>query len=74
MSISVVIRCLNEERYIGRLLDSIFAQSIESSEIIIVDSGSTDKTIEIASGYNTKILSIKPEDFSFGKSLNITPL
>ena len=40
-------------------------------EIIIVDSGSTDATLSIASRYPVKILSIKPEEFSFGHSLNL---
>ena len=41
------------------------------TEIIIVDSGSTDKTIEIAESFHCKILEISPESFTFGKALNI---
>ena len=36
-----------------------------------MDSGSTDSTISIAKRYPVKIVSIKPEDFSFGASLNM---
>jgi GT2 family glycosyltransferase len=36
-----------------------------------VDSGSTDATLSIASRYPVKILSIKPEEFSFGRALNL---
>jgi GT2 family glycosyltransferase len=46
-------------------------QTLRDIEIIIVDSGSTDGTIAIANRYPTKILSIRPEDFSFGHSLNV---
>lgn len=69
--ISIVIRCYNEERYIGRLLDGICQQGRDDIELIIVDSGSTDATVEIVSQYPVKLLTIRPEDFSFGRSLNI---
>lgn len=71
MSISLVIRCYNEEQHIGRLLDGICQQGRDDVELIIVDSGSTDSTVEIVSRYPAKLLSIPPEDFSFGRSLNI---
>ncbi|GMV78097.1 MAG: hypothetical protein AMXMBFR79_12300 [Chitinophagaceae bacterium] len=40
-------------------------------EVILVDSGSTDSTVYIAKKLGAKIVSIKPEDFSFGRALNI---
>ncbi len=70
-SISLVIRCLNEEEHIGRLLAGIKRQTLQPLEIIIVDSGSTDATLEIASHFSVRILSIEPELFSFGRSLNM---
>jgi len=36
-----------------------------------VDSGSTDGTLSIVSRYPVKLLSMRPEEFSFGRSLNI---
>lgn len=69
--VSIIIRCYNEEAHIGRLLSGIVQQSGVDIEIIVVDSGSTDATVSIASQYPTKILSINKEDFSFGYSLNI---
>jgi glycosyltransferase involved in cell wall biosynthesis len=68
---SVIIRCCNEESHIARLLHGILMQTEKSVEIIVVDSGSTDSTVEIISRYPVKLLTIKPEDFSFGHSLNI---
>jgi rhamnosyltransferase len=67
---SIVIRAYNEEKHIGKLLRGILAQTIQDVEILLVDSGSTDKTIEIASEYPVKVIHINPEDFSFGYSLN----
>ncbi|NEQ09520.1 MAG: glycosyltransferase, partial [Moorea sp. SIO4E2] len=62
---SIIIRCYNEEQHIGRLLSGIMQQTIQDVEIIVVDSGSTDATPSIASRYPVKLLSIKPEEFSF---------
>lgn len=71
MKISIVIRCLNEEKHIGRLLEGIMEQTHKDVEIIVVDSGSKDATVSIAQQFPTKIISIKPEDFSFGYALNV---
>jgi len=68
---SVVIRCCNEEKHIGRLLTGITEQTIRRVQMIIVDSGSTDHTLEIASRHPTEILRIPPKEFSFGRSLNL---
>jgi rhamnosyltransferase len=68
---SVVIRCCNEEQHIGRLLSGITQQMIRDVEIIVVDSGSTDATLSIASRYPVKIRHIHPDEFSFGHSLNL---
>ena len=46
-------------------------QALKAEEIIVVDSGSTDATVSIASRYPTKILPMAPEEFSFGRSLNL---
>ena len=48
---SVYIICKNEEKHIKRVLESVK----DFSEIIIVDSGSSDKTLEIATSYTNKI-------------------
>ncbi len=71
LSPSIIIRCYNEEQHIGRLLTGILQQSVKDVEIIVIDSGSTDSTLAIAERYPVKILSIPPEQFSFGCSLNI---
>ncbi|MEP1551740.1 MAG: glycosyltransferase [Paraglaciecola sp.] len=73
MMISIIIRTYNEEKYLEELLSSIRNQATEniSVETIIVDSGSNDKTLEIAKRYNCNIQHIKQEDFTFGYSLNV---
>ena len=70
-TISIVIRALNEAKHLPNLLSGISEQSILPDEVILVDSGSTDRTIEIASEYGTSLVYIQPEDFTFGRSLNV---
>lgn len=70
-TISVIIRTKNEEKGLGLCLDMINRQNWEKTEVIIVDSGSTDKTLNIAQEYNCKIITIPPNKFSFGLSLNL---
>ena len=71
--VSVIIRTLNEEKHLPELLESLKKQSSEYfiPEIVVVDSGSNDKTLKIAKSYSARITSIEKKDFSFGRSLNI---
>ena len=66
--ISVVIRTLNEVKSLDRLLKILSYQSIKH-EVIVVDSGSTDGTIEVAKKYNTILTTCIP--FTYGKALNV---
>jgi glycosyltransferase involved in cell wall biosynthesis len=74
MLISIIIRTLNEETYLADLLKGIDTQALPenwSVETVIVDSGSTDRTLEIAAAHNCRITHISKDQFSFGGSLNI---
>src|SRR5579884_158778 len=56
MNLSVVIITYNEEANIGRTLASVQPLVADGQgEIIIVDSGSTDRTVEIAKSYGAKV-------------------
>jgi glycosyltransferase involved in cell wall biosynthesis len=57
-SISIIIPALNEENYINRCLKAIMKLNKGNMdlEIIVVDNGSTDKTIEISKSYGAKVL------------------
>jgi len=57
--ISVVIPCLNEEQTIGICIDKInkvFKDNKIDGEIIVVDNGSTDNSVEIARSKNVKVI------------------
>jgi rhamnosyltransferase len=68
--IALIIRCHNEEAHIGRLLTGVMHQTRRPDEIILVDSGSVDATLAIASAFSVRIEQISPEAFSFGRALN----
>ena len=67
---SIVIRTYNEERYLEPLLEAIAKQEGLETEVIVVDSGSTDRTCAIASRHACHIVTIAKSEFSFGRSLN----
>lgn len=68
---SIIVRCYNEADHIGKLFHGLGAQSIQDFEIVLVDSGSTDGTVEIAQEFGVEeIVYIDPEEFSFGRALN----
>lgn len=70
-SISIIIRTLNEERYLSQLLESIYSQNINLSfEVVVIDSGSTDRTLSILVEYPVRLLTIDRSEFTFGRSLN----
>lgn len=73
MLASIIIRTYNEERYLNELLQAIANQAnrIVKYEVVIVDSGSTDATLEIAKRHKCRITNINKEEFTFGRSLNI---
>ena len=69
-TISIVIRTLNEAEHLPALLESIGAQTLQPDEIVLVDSGSTDTTVEIAERAELTIVHIPPGEFTFGRALN----
>jgi len=50
-NISIIIPAYNEERYLGRCLDAIAAQSVRPYEVIVVDNNSSDDTAKVAQRY-----------------------
>jgi rhamnosyltransferase len=69
--VSVVVRARDEEAGIGRTLDLIAAQDHEGPvETIVVDSGSTDRTVAIAEDRGARVIPIPAASFTFGGALN----
>ena len=71
-SVSVVIPVKNGLETIKRCLDGILAQTVDVKEIVVVDSGSTDGTIELLKTYDkVKLIEIAPKDFNHGETRNL---
>jgi glycosyltransferase involved in cell wall biosynthesis len=49
--VSVALTSYNHERFLGRSLDSILAQTYQDFEIVITDDGSTDRSVDLLRGY-----------------------
>ena len=70
--VSVYIPCFNEEKHIEKCIKSVLRQTYPIEEILIIDDGCTDKTIEKASKYSVKILTNKKnEGLAFSRNKGI---
>lgn len=54
--VSVIITTYNEEKNIADCLKSILAQTRKPDEVIVVDDGSQDRTVEVVSKFPTKLI------------------
>ena len=54
MKVSVIVAAYNAEKYVTETLESIANQSIDDYEIIVVNDGSTDRTIDILRDYESR--------------------
>jgi len=71
INISVVIPVKNGERYLDSVLKAVFAQEVDAGfEVILIDSGSKDKTKDIAKDYPVKLLEIDGRSFNHGLTRN----
>ena len=64
------MRAKDKEQTIERALRGLRAQTVEM-EIILVDSGSTDRTVELARPYCDQVITIPAEAFTYGRALNL---
>ena len=53
MKFSIIVPMYNVEKYIGKCLESIMAQKYENYEVIIVNDGSTDNSVDVVKEYLT---------------------
>ena len=60
-AVSVVINVLNGERFVREAIDSVYAQSYADWEIVLWDNASTDRTAEIARGYDRRLRYFRSE-------------
>lgn len=70
MKLSVIVIAKNEEKLIGDCLRSI-SQLVKEREIILVDSGSTDHTCQIAKKFGAKVIYIPGKKLEFARWRNL---
>lgn len=58
IKISVILPVFNEEKYIGKAVESVLNQSLEEFELIVVNDGSTDDTLKIIEGFGDERIKI----------------
>lgn len=68
--ISIIIRTLNEERWIGKCLENVADQSIDELEVVLVDNLSTDKTVEKAKNVYPDLSLVQIDNYRPGLALN----
>lgn len=74
---TIFIPTFNGEKYIGKIIEKIFKQSVEFDyELLIIDSGSTDRTLDIIDKYSVRYPSIRlhkipNKEFGHGKTRNL---
>jgi rhamnosyltransferase len=72
-AITVIIRARDEAAGIGRCLELVLGQERVGGrlEVIVVDSGSRDRTVAIAVSLGVRVLEMPPGEFTFGRALNL---
>ena len=70
MKVSIVMRAKNSDWVIGEALAALHAQTLSGFELLVVDSGSTDRTLEIARRYPCRLRQIPASDYFPGPVLN----
>ena len=71
--VSIVFRALNEEEWFEQAILACKSQKLDAGlelELILVDSGSTDATLDIALKHDLCLVHITKSEFTFGRSLN----
>lgn len=72
--ISVVVPVYNVEKYLKECIDSIINQTLEDIEIICVNDGSTDSSLEILNDYakkDSRIIVINKSNSGYGHTMNM---
>ncbi|TYQ30260.1 glycosyltransferase [Pseudanabaena sp. UWO310] len=68
--VSIIIPCYNNESFVGEAIASVIAQDYNPIEIIVIDDGSSDRSIEIIKGFGDRIYWETGENLGAPKARN----
>ncbi len=68
--ISVIIPVYNGGKYLAEAIESVLAQTLEPLEVIVVDDGSTDQSLEIAGNFVPRVRIVSQENKGAGAARN----
>ena len=67
--ISIIVPVYNVEEYLQKCVDSIIKQTYQNIEIILVDDGSTDRTVEVAKELGIKNIHSLNKNYGLARQL-----
>lgn len=70
MKASVIVRTKDSANIISQTLKALYSQTFKDFELVVVDSGSSDNTLELIKNYKHRLIEVKPEDYQPGVVLN----
>lgn len=71
-AVSVIINCLNGEKYLREAIDSVVSQTFTDWEIVLWDNGSTDSTSHISQAYGSRVRYFRSDEtYPLGKARNL---
>jgi rhamnosyltransferase len=69
-TVSIIMRTKDVADIVGQTLAALYSQTFKDFDLLVVDSGSKDATLDIVSRYPARVVSIAPEDYYPGRVLN----
>ena len=69
--VSVILTVKNEERTIGHVIESILQVDYPDYEVIVVDGGSKDKTVDIAKNHRVRVIQTRDSTPGQGRNVGI---
>lgn len=70
VSAGIALLTYNGEKYLAQVLDMVQRQKLQPQEIVAIDSGSTDRTVEILQKHRVKLHQIANSEFSHSRTRN----
>ena len=68
--VSAIVPCYNAERYVGDAVDSILGQTYRPVEVIVVDDGSTDRSLEVLRRFGDRVRACRQPNAGVGAARN----